>query len=53
MQAKLERAWSRPVVLAEQIDRTLVGGLRIEVDGHVVDASIRLRLERLQRQLQE
>lgn len=53
VRAKLERAWGRPVVVAEQIDHTLLGGLRIEVDGHVVDGSIRLRLERLQRQLQE
>jgi len=53
VQAKLEGAWNRPVVLHEQIDPTLLGGVRIEVNGRVVDGSIRLRLDQLQQQLQE
>ena len=36
------------VVLKERIDTTLIGGLRVEVDGRVYDGSVRHYLEQMQ-----
>jgi F-type H+-transporting ATPase subunit delta len=51
--ARLEAALHRPVELEETIDPSLIGGLRIEADGHVLDGSLRARLAGLRKQLEE
>ncbi len=53
LNARLEAALGRPVQLEERIDPSLIGGLRIEVDGHVLDGSLRARMTSLRKQLEE
>jgi F-type H+-transporting ATPase subunit delta len=50
---RLETALHHPVRLNERVEEDLIGGLRVETDGHVLDATIRSRLDRLQRELEE
>ncbi|MCK5827758.1 ATP synthase F1 subunit delta [Candidatus Bipolaricaulota bacterium] len=50
---RLEHALNRPVQLEESIDARMLGGARIEADGHVLDGTIRARLGELRRQLEE
>jgi F-type H+-transporting ATPase subunit delta len=53
VRARLESALSRPVRLAERIDADMLGGVRIEAAGHVLDGTIRARLSDLRRQLEK
>ena len=50
---RLETALNRPVQLEECIEESLLGGARIEAAGHVMDGTIRARLEKLRTQLEE
>ncbi len=50
---RLEAVLHRPVRLNERVEEDLIGGLRVETDGHVLDATIRARLDRLRRELEE
>jgi F-type H+-transporting ATPase subunit delta len=43
----LAKKLGRQVRLDEQVDKNLIGGLRIEVDGKVIDGSLRARLDEL------
>ena len=49
---RLENTIRRPVQLDERIDDSVLGGLRIETEGHVLDGTIRARLAELRRQLE-
>ena len=49
---RLEKTLHHPVQLDERIDDAVLGGLRIEADGHVLDGTIRARLAGLRRQLE-
>jgi len=51
LSARLEATLHHPVRLEERIDPSLIGGLRIEADGHVLDGSLRARLTGLRKQL--
>ena len=53
LSARLEAALGRAVQLEERIDPSLIGGLRIEADGHVLDGSLRARMTSLRKQLEE
>lgn len=53
LRERLERALNSPVQLEELIDERMLGGARIEADGHVLDGTIRARLTELRRQLEE
>jgi len=53
LRERLEHALNRPVQLEERIDKRMLGGARIEADGHVLDGTIRARLSELRRQLEE
>jgi F-type H+-transporting ATPase subunit delta len=53
LRERLEHALNRPVQLEELIDERMLGGARIEADGHVLDGTIRARLNELRRQLEE
>lgn len=50
---RLESALKRPVQLEEVIDEHMLGGARIEAAGHVLDGTIRARLNGLRKQLEE
>ena len=41
---KLETMWGHTVVLETRVDSSLLGGIVIEIDGKVIDASLRRRL---------
>lgn len=48
---KLSKLTSKRVELAESIDPTLLGGLRVHFEGRVYDATVRGKLEVLERKL--
>lgn len=50
---RLERALKRPVQLEEFIEENLLGGLRIEAAGRVMDGTIRARIGELRQQLEK
>ena len=50
--SNLEQVMKQPVQLEERIDEMILGGARIEMDGRVVDGSLRARLERLRVRLE-
>ena len=43
----------KKVSLTGEVDRTLIGGVKIQADGRIIDRSLRGDLERLRKQLQE
>lgn len=47
----IEAAVSGSVELDVRIDPALVGGLKVEVDGHLFDGSVKARLEALRQHL--
>ncbi len=52
VRTRIEKAVKRSVVLDEQCAPSLIGGARIEVDGHVLDGSVRARLAELGKQME-
>jgi F-type H+-transporting ATPase subunit delta len=52
VRTRLEKALKQSVVLDEQCAPWLIGGARIEVNGHVLDGSVRARLARLGKQME-
>jgi F-type H+-transporting ATPase subunit delta len=53
LRERLEEVLHRPVQVTEHVDPDLLGGLRIETDGHVLDATIRARLDELRKTMEE
>ena len=47
IRAELEKRFSRKITLSCEIDPTLIGGVRVEVDGRVIDGSIRNKLDEI------
>ncbi len=47
----IETAVSGTVQMETSVDSTLVGGLKVEVDGHLFDGSVKARLQALRRHL--
>ena len=47
LRAKLEKKLGRQVVLQCLVDPELIGGIRVEVDGRVIDGSIRNKLDEI------
>ena len=47
LRAKLEKKLCRTVVLQCRVDPGLIGGVRVDVDGRVIDGSIRNKLEEI------
>ena len=47
LRAKLEKKLGRQVTLQCQVDPELIGGVRVEVDGRIIDGSIRNKLEEI------
>lgn len=50
--SNLKRALNQSVQLQERIDERLLGGARIEMDGRVIDSSLRARLDKLRATLE-
>ncbi len=44
---KQQNTLVKNVVLREQVDETLIGGIRLELPGHQLDASVKAKLEQL------
>ena len=44
---ELERRFGHTVVVECETDPSLIGGVRVEVDGKVIDGSIRNKLEQI------
>jgi F-type H+-transporting ATPase subunit delta len=47
----IERAVSGTVEMETRVDSSLVGGLKVEVDGHMFDGTVKARLKALRQQL--
>ena len=47
LRAKLEKKLGRMVTLRCQVNPDLIGGIRVEVDGRIIDGSIRNKLEEI------
>ena len=47
IRAELEKRFSRNITLSCEIDPTLIGGVRVEIEGRVIDGSIRNKLEQI------
>ena len=47
IRAELEKRFSRKITLSCEIDPTLIGGVRVEIEGRVIDGSIRNKLEQI------
>ena len=53
LKAKLEKISGKQVVLHLKVDASLIGGLRVDLEGRRYDNSIRTRLDRMRRSLTE
>lgn len=53
LRAKAQSKLGCEVVLEERIDPSLIGGLRLEINGRVYDSSVKRHLERLREALKE
>ena len=47
IRAELEKRFARRVILRCELDPNLIGGVRVEVEGRVIDGSIRNKLEQI------
>ena len=45
---KLEKSMNKTVLLENKIDKSCIGGIRIEYQGRMIDASIKNRFQKLQ-----
>ena len=53
IQAMLEKRSGKTVKLIRRVDPSLIGGVRVEMDGHRMDNSVAMRLEQMRRRLTE
>ncbi len=51
MQATLQKATGKTIILESKIDASLIGGMVAQVSGKVFDASVKTRLIELRQQL--
>ena len=47
IRAELEKRFARKIVLSCEVDPALIGGVRVEVEGRVIDGSVRNKLEQI------
>ena len=47
LRAELEKRFARKITLSCETDPGLIGGVRVEIDGRVIDGSIRNKLEQI------
>jgi len=48
---KLEKLKNKTIILENQVDKTCIGGIRLEYPGHMIDASIKNRFKKLQHEI--
>ncbi|MBQ3079331.1 MAG: ATP synthase F1 subunit delta [Clostridia bacterium] len=48
---KLSQVTGRKIILSERVDRSLIGGIRVDVEGRRIDNTIKTRMELLRRSL--
>lgn len=53
LKAKLEAVWKKEIVLITKTDPGLMGGMKVEIEGRQLDGSVRSRLEKLHKHIQE
>lgn len=51
IKAKLAKMTGKTIVLENKIDKTCIGGIRLEYRGHMIDASIKNRFKKLQQDI--
>ena len=47
IRAELEKRFGRNITLSCEVDPSLIGGVRVEIEGRVIDGSIRNKLEQI------
>ena len=47
LRARLEKKFNRTVILHCKVDPSIIGGIRVEIDGRVIDGSIRNKLQEI------
>ena len=47
LRTRLEKKFNRRVILRCRVDPSLIGGMRVEIDGRVIDGSIRNKLQEI------
>ena len=50
---KLEEVWKKEIILVTKTDPNLMGGLKVEIEGRQLDGSVRGRLERLHKLIEQ
>ena len=53
IQAQLSKQLGKEIILVSEVDETLIGGIRITIDGKVIDGSIKGQLRRMRQFLIE
>ncbi len=53
LKAKLEEVWKKEIILITKTDPSLMGGMKIEIEGRQLDGSVRSRLERLHKLMEQ
>ena len=53
LKAKLEEVWKKEIILVTKTDPNLMGGLKVEIEGRQLDGSVRGRLERLHKLIEQ
>mgnify|MGYP000054810395 CR=1 FL=1 len=53
LKAKLEEVWKKEIVLVTKTDPSLMGGMKVEIEGRQLDGSVRSRLERLHKLIEQ
>ena len=51
--ADLEEVWKKEIILVTKTDPNLMGGLKVEIEGRQLDGSVRGRLERLHKLIEQ
>ncbi|MGN0552754.1 MAG: ATP synthase F1 subunit delta [Oscillospiraceae bacterium] len=49
--AKLEKVYNKKIILEEKTDSSLIGGIKVNYNGVLMDGTVKTRLETLQRQI--
>ncbi len=53
LKAKLEKVWKKEIILITKTDQSLMGGMKVEIEGRQLDGSVRSRLERLHKLIEQ
>ena len=48
----VEKRWSENAIIQYQVDKSLIGGIRLELNGAVIDTTFRSRIDQIIREVQ-